>query len=56
VLFAIKDAIIAARAEMGRHEWFPLDSPATPERIRMACLDELTTSFVNSDFHPKISI
>ncbi|XP_027929084.1 xanthine dehydrogenase 1-like isoform X2 [Vigna unguiculata] len=56
VLFAIKDAIIAARAEMGRNEWFPLDSPATPERIRMACLDELTTSFVNSDFHPKISI
>ncbi|XP_014497715.1 xanthine dehydrogenase 1 isoform X1 [Vigna radiata var. radiata] len=56
VLFAIKDAIIAARAEMGCYEWFPLDSPATPERIRMACLDELTTSFVNSDFHPKLSV
>eukprot|EP00256_Glycine_max_P045846 XP_006598294.1 xanthine dehydrogenase 1 [Glycine max] len=56
VLFAIKDAIIAARAEMGRNEWFPLDSPATPERIRMACLDELTSSFVNSDFHPKLSV
>ncbi|KAK7335800.1 hypothetical protein VNO80_27854 [Phaseolus coccineus] len=56
VLFAIKDAIMAARAEMGCYDWFPLDSPATPERIRMACLDELTTSLVNSDFHPKLSV
>ncbi|KAK7402210.1 hypothetical protein VNO78_14292 [Psophocarpus tetragonolobus] len=56
VLFAIKDAIIAARAELGCNDWFPLDSPATPERIRMACLDELTSSFVNSDFHPKLSV
>ncbi|KAH1104771.1 hypothetical protein GYH30_038233 [Glycine max] len=56
VLFAIKDAIIAARSEMGHNEWFPLDSPATPERIRMACLDELLSSFVNSDFHPKLSV
>ncbi|XP_027342143.1 xanthine dehydrogenase 1-like isoform X4 [Abrus precatorius] len=56
VLFAIKDAIIAARAEMECNDWFPLDSPATPERIRMACLDELSSSFVNSDFHPKLSV
>ncbi|TKY48375.1 Xanthine dehydrogenase 1 [Spatholobus suberectus] len=56
VLFAIKDAIIAARAEMGCNGWFPLDSPATPERIRMACLDELSSSLVNSDFHPKLSV
>ncbi|XP_020224750.1 xanthine dehydrogenase 1 [Cajanus cajan] len=56
VLFAIKDAIIAARAEMGCNDWFPLDTPATPERIRMACLDELSSSLVNSDFHPKLSV
>ncbi|PKA53604.1 Xanthine dehydrogenase [Apostasia shenzhenica] len=56
VLFAIKDAIIAARAEEGYYDWFPLDNPATPERIRMACLDEFTKQFVSSDFHPKLSI
>ncbi|CAL1409557.1 unnamed protein product [Linum trigynum] len=56
VLFAIKDAIIAARAEVGHHEWFPLDSPATPERIRMACLDQFTEPFITSDFRPKLSI
>ncbi|RDY01496.1 Xanthine dehydrogenase 1 [Mucuna pruriens] len=56
VLFAIKDAIIAARAEMGCNDWFPLDTPATPERIRMACLDELSSSLINSDFHPKLSV
>ncbi|KAI0525010.1 hypothetical protein KFK09_004400 [Dendrobium nobile] len=56
VLFAIKDAIIAARAEEGCHDWFPLDNPATPERIRMACIDDFTRHFAGSDFHPKISI
>ncbi|XP_021645492.2 xanthine dehydrogenase 1 isoform X2 [Hevea brasiliensis] len=56
VFFAIKDAIIAARAEVGHCEWFPLDNPATPERIRMACLDEFTAPFVNSDYRPKLSV
>ncbi|KAI9110887.1 hypothetical protein K1719_018007 [Acacia pycnantha] len=56
VLFAIKDAIKAARGEMGCNDWFPLDNPATPERIRMACLDEITSSIINSDFHPKLSV
>ncbi|KAG0458419.1 hypothetical protein HPP92_023576 [Vanilla planifolia] len=56
VLFAIKDAIIAARAEEGLHDWFPLDSPATPERIRMACVDDFTREFAASDYRPKISI
>ncbi|KAJ7980773.1 putative Xanthine dehydrogenase [Quillaja saponaria] len=55
VFFAIKDAIRAARAEVESNDWFPLDNPATPERIRMACLDEFTT-FVSSDFHPKLSV
>ncbi|TYI10384.1 hypothetical protein ES332_A09G138300v1 [Gossypium tomentosum] len=56
VFFAIKDAILAARAETGHTGWFPLDNPATPERIRMACLDEFTAPFVSSYFHPKLSV
>ncbi|OWM69193.1 hypothetical protein CDL15_Pgr025380 [Punica granatum] len=56
VFFAIKDAIIAARAESGHTGWFPLDNPATPERIRMACLDEFTAPFVSSNFRPKLSV
>lgn len=41
VFYAIKDAITAARAENGIpvSETFRLDSPATPDRIRMACAD-----------------
>ncbi|KAK4419558.1 Xanthine dehydrogenase 1 [Sesamum alatum] len=56
VFFAIKDAIIAARAEEGLTGWFPLDNPATPERIRMACIDEFTKPFVDSHFCPKLSV
>ncbi|WOK95472.1 xanthine dehydrogenase [Canna indica] len=56
VLFAIKDAIIASRAEEGYHGWFPLDNPATPERIRMACIDDFTKQVAPPDFHPKLSI
>ena len=42
VFFAIKDAIKAARAENGLKGRFDLDSPATVERIRMACTDKIT--------------
>ncbi|KAK9665710.1 hypothetical protein RND81_14G130200 [Saponaria officinalis] len=56
VFFAIKDAIAAARAEAGYTDWFPLDSPATPERIRMACIDEFTSRFVDHQFRPKLSV
>ncbi|GAB2277012.1 xylitol dehydrogenase [Dionaea muscipula] len=56
VFFAIKDAIVAARAEAGFTEWFPLDNPATPERIRMACTDEFTLKFATSRFRPKLSV
>nr|POF16090.1 xanthine dehydrogenase 1 [Quercus suber] len=56
VFFAVKDAITAARAEVGCNDWFALDDPATPERIRMACLDEFTAPFISSDFHPKLSV
>ncbi|XP_067884000.1 xanthine dehydrogenase/oxidase-like [Heterodontus francisci] len=42
IFFAIKDAIVAARAESGVTGLFRLDSPATPDRIRIACIDNLT--------------
>nr|AUS89410.1 xanthine dehydrogenase 1 [Sesuvium portulacastrum] len=56
VLFGIKDAIAAARTEEGLDGWFPLDNPTTPERIRMACTDEFTLRFVDSNFRAKLSI
>nr|DBA27333.1 TPA: hypothetical protein GDO54_011493 [Pyxicephalus adspersus] len=42
IFFAIKDAITSARAESGINGPFRLDSPATPERIRNACVDQFT--------------
>jgi xanthine dehydrogenase/oxidase len=55
-LFAIKDAVAAARAEEGHLDWFPLDNPATPERIRMACVDSITKKFANVYYRPKLSV
>ncbi|XP_014636522.1 PREDICTED: xanthine dehydrogenase/oxidase [Ceratotherium simum simum] len=46
IFFAIKDAIRAARAQhtdYNMKELFRLDSPATPEKIRNACVDKFTT-------------
>ncbi|XP_035686516.1 xanthine dehydrogenase/oxidase-like [Branchiostoma floridae] len=45
VFFAIKDAIYSARADAGYKGIFRLDSPATAERIRMACKDQFTAQF-----------
>ncbi|KAH7315284.1 hypothetical protein KP509_21G042700 [Ceratopteris richardii] len=56
VFFAIKDAIMSARTDHGHHGFFVLDSPATPERIRMACADEFTESFAGPNFQPKLSV
>lgn len=42
VFYAIKDAIYSARKDSGLTESFRLDSPATPERIRNACVDIFT--------------
>ncbi|KAF3772975.1 Xanthine dehydrogenase 1 [Nymphaea thermarum] len=56
VFFAIKDAIAAARLEAGYTDWFPLDNPATPERIRMACADDFTKPFAGPDFRAQLSI
>eukprot|EP00112_Aurelia_sp_Birch-Aquarium-sp1_P017655 Seg4113.4 transcript_id=Seg4113.4/GoldUCD/mRNA.D3Y31 product="Xanthine dehydrogenase/oxidase" protein_id=Seg4113.4/GoldUCD/D3Y31 len=42
VFFAIKDAIQYARTNAGHQGIFQLEAPATAERIRMACKDEIT--------------
>ncbi|KAM8934726.1 LOW QUALITY PROTEIN: aldehyde oxidase-like [Pelodytes ibericus] len=42
VYFAIKDAVGAARKERGLSDIFTMNSPATPEKIRMACGDQFT--------------
>lgn len=44
VLYAIKDAVKAARKDSGYDQYnFKLDSPATAARIRMACQDNITS-------------
>ncbi|XP_048090843.1 aldehyde oxidase 5 isoform X1 [Alosa alosa] len=42
LFFAIKEAIAAARRERGLSDRFPLSSPASAEKIRMACEDHFT--------------
>ena len=41
VLFAIRDALKAARRQYGEEEVLSLQSPATPERIRVSCVDPI---------------
>lgn len=41
VFFAIRDALKAARIQYGMKEVLSLQSPATPERIRISCADPL---------------
>ncbi|CAF1125466.1 unnamed protein product [Rotaria sordida] len=40
--FALKQACIAYREQQGFSDYFTLHSPATVERLRMACADEFT--------------
>ncbi|MEE6490038.1 hypothetical protein FKM82_015769 [Ascaphus truei] len=49
VYFAIKDALTAARKERGLSDIFTLNSPATPEKIRMACGDQFTDMIPKDD-------
>ena len=42
VFMAIRNAITASRKSKGLCTTFRFDSPATSEKIRMACLDEIT--------------
>lgn len=55
MFFALKEACYAARVEAGLAGWFRLDLPATPERLRLACADNLTAPFAPPDMLPKIS-
>ena len=41
IFFAIRDACNAYRNDAGVKELLELHSPATPERIRLACEDEI---------------
>ena len=50
---ALQDAVYAARASGGHKGWFQLHSPATPERLRMACVDQLTQPFAGPDYVAK---
>ncbi|XP_031555377.1 xanthine dehydrogenase/oxidase-like [Actinia tenebrosa] len=53
IFYAIKNAITSARRDAGIEGVFRLDSPATCERIRMACVDKFTKQFpVNT--HPSV--
>ena len=54
VFFAIKDAVAAARGD--NSEYFEFRMPATSERIRMACNDEIAAQCIakeSSTFQPK---
>jgi xanthine dehydrogenase/oxidase len=55
VFFALKEAVYAARADAGKPGWFVLDAPATPERLRLLCADELAQRYAPADVRPKIS-
>ncbi|KAJ3256861.1 hypothetical protein HK103_005105 [Boothiomyces macroporosus] len=44
VMFALREAIKAARAEQGIGGYFRLDSPATSERLRLSCVDEFVSA------------
>jgi xanthine dehydrogenase/oxidase len=41
VFFAIRDALKAARAQFDNNDILRLQSPATPERIRISCADPI---------------
>lgn len=52
VFFAIKDAVCAARAGNGLDTDITMDSPATPERVRMACGGPISDVFYDSTNAP----
>lgn len=58
VFYAIKDAVKSAREENNVKGYFEFRMPATSERIRMACADQILQSIDYSDyknFQPKAS-
>ena len=53
VFWALKDAVYSARKEAGVEGWFQLDSPCTPEKLRMACVDGIIVH--DKEFRAKMS-
>ncbi|KAK3754121.1 hypothetical protein RRG08_024195 [Elysia crispata] len=49
VLMATRKAIKAARQDSGLSGFFQLDTPATPDKIRLACADHLCSQFLEDD-------
>ncbi|OAD58082.1 Xanthine dehydrogenase [Eufriesea mexicana] len=49
VFFAIREAIKSAREEYGLKGYFQLNAPATAARIRLACVDELTSKIAEPE-------
>lgn len=39
----------------GLEGWFRMDTPCTPERLRMACADEFTQPYATPDLLPYLS-
>uniref|UniRef100_A0A9L0JKC9 aldehyde oxidase n=1 Tax=Equus asinus TaxID=9793 RepID=A0A9L0JKC9_EQUAS len=52
VFFAIADAVATARRERDIAEDFTVRSPATPERVRMACADRFTEMSLSPPWAP----
>ena len=50
-----QEACYAAREDAGISDWFELELPATPEKLRMACADHLTAPFAPRDLRCKMS-
>jgi xanthine dehydrogenase/oxidase len=46
VYFAVREAVADARSEVGLKDFFRMNSPATCERIRMSCPDQLSSKIV----------
>jgi xanthine dehydrogenase/oxidase len=51
----IAAAGVAAAAAAAVSGWFNLDAPATPEKLRMACADQLTAPYAPQDLQPLMS-
>jgi len=49
IFFAIRNAVKAARREFNLPTTFQFDSPATAERIRMACEDQFTAKVISPE-------
>lgn len=52
--FAVRHAVNACRADNGETGYYPLQMPATSERIRMACADPISKDIARtSEFQAK---